>query len=189
MAKRRKGRRSMGALARSSNESMGLAGFLGLGAIGEYVQDAVDLGIMAGSGIGAAYVGEQALARIPWVKDQNEYVKGGLLLGLGAVSGIGLKRMGGRMRGVGAGVGVGFGVAGGYRILSKLFAQYLPALSVPAMVSASTGTQVKGLAATFVDDVQSEALGLTQVEEVNAAAPFMLNGLGIEMDPMVAATL
>lgn len=188
MAKR--GKRRLGALA-SSSQSLG--GFAGLGEmLGGVAQDAMDLGVMGASALAGYYVGEQLVARVPVLKDQNNMIKGLVEVGLGMASGIAVKQTvkgqyADLARGVGAGLGAGLIASGGVRLLSK----WLPAVpAAVAMTAAATG--VRGIGATFVDDRETPelaGLGVVQTEEVPAALPYAFAGLGNVMSTEMASTL
>lgn len=197
--RRRKGRRSMGEISAIASDSLGLENFLGLGDLGAIAQDAMDVGIMGLSGLAGLYVGGHAAAQLPWVKDQNNSIKGAALIVAGIGSAIGLKSLGGKWRGVAAGFGGSMVALGGYKLINSL--GILPAmLQIPGGLEAPAA-QLKGfhgyngLAVTEIEEesqmprAMMAGMNAVEVEEVPASASFMLRGLGSDMDHISAATL
>mgnify|MGYP000417373822 CR=1 FL=1 len=77
-------------------------------------EDLMDVAMLGGSAGLSVVAGEFAMSRLPWVKDQNVYVKSAVAAALGVGAGIGISRFAPSFKAVGAGVAaglVGWGIA------------------------------------------------------------------------------
>lgn len=77
-------------------------------------EDLMDVAMLGGSAGLSVVAGEFAFSRLPWVRDQNVYVKSGVAAALGLGAGIGISRFAPQFKAVGAGIAaglVGWGIA------------------------------------------------------------------------------
>lgn len=142
----------------------------GLGAIPwpEVKGTALDIAAAVGAGIVGWVGGELAVTSVPYVKDQSENVKSGVLLGLGVVSGSALAIYGNRMASrpvmmAGLGLGVSMALDGAMRIALPLVKD-VTGLNVPMLPAMTSLNGLRGLGNTRVRERRfAELQGLARV--------------------------
>lgn len=147
---------------------------LGLGAIPwpEVKGTAIDIAAAAGAGILGWVGGELAVTSIPYVKEQSENVKSGVLVGLGVVSGSALAIWGNRrasrpMMMAGLGLGVSMALDGALRLALPMVKE-ATGLNVPAMPAMVSLNGLGGLGNTRVRERRFAELGLVAAQQETA---------------------
>lgn len=170
-SKRHSRRRNLGELSSDYGlESLSTS----LGAIPwpEVKGTAVDIAAAVGAGVVGWVGGELLVSSVPYVKDQSENVKSGVLMGLGVVAGSGLAIYGNRKASrpvmmAGLGLGVSMALDGALRIALPLVKEHA-GLNVPQMPAMISLNGLRGLGNTRVRErrfAELQGLGRTAAQQ------------------------
>lgn len=179
MAKHKKSRKAHKARKAARRSGVGIMDDFGLESLGLGMIDwdeakgtAIDIGVAAGAGVAGWIGGELLVTSVPYVKDQSENVKAGVLMGLGVVGGTALAIVGNHKASrplmmAGLGLGLSMTIDGGLRLGLPLVKEYT-GLNVPAMPAMVSLNGLRGLGNTRVRErrfAELNGLGRTAAQE------------------------
>lgn len=133
---------------------------------------AVDIAAAVGAGVAGWVGGELIVTSVPYVKDQSENVKSGVLMGLGVIGGSALAIYGNRKASrpvmmAGLGLGVSMALDGALRIALPLVKEHA-GLNMPQMPAMISLNGLRGLGNTRVRErrfAELQGLGRTAAQQ------------------------
>lgn len=137
--------------------------------------------VKAGGGVlGAILVGDQVIPRIPWVKDQNVYIKSGVKLALAVVAGkLTMRYVDGMF---GAGLSAGLAGTAIYDVVDHLVFGGAKASAMPELPATTTAAETKAATAGYGAQEDQLFLGDDEVEADEDSDEGAWEGLGANVE-------